>query len=193
MIESDGRVLRSIRSRELVAEGWASLVAESGTVPTMDAVAEVSGVSVRSIYRLFGDSQAVVDDGVAAQLRLIKPMLTVPVAPRASLQSRCDAVATAHGALNEALLHFRYFALDPNIGPTVVKALTSTRRARRTALTSVFDRELDQLDREARGVRLDALEAMAGWGMWHSLRIEQRVTRTRAQGIVNAGLRSILR
>ncbi len=193
MTERDGRIARSTRSRAMVAEAWAGLVELDPALPDMDAVADTAGVSVRSIYRLFGDNRAVVDEGVLAQLRLVRPLVACDVPGRATLATRCEAVANVHGALNEALLNFRYFAADPSASPAVTKALASLRRARRVTLSSVFERELERLDTNEHPSRLDAIESASGWGTWHGLRVDQRLSRVRAQGIVETQLRAILR
>jgi len=193
MTELDGRVARSIRSRVVVAEAWAARVEAEPMPPDMETLAEESGVSVRSIYRLFGDNRAVVDEGVVARLRAVRPLVAVDAPARASLANRCEAVAVGHGALHEALLNFRFFAIDPTAAPVVTKALGSLRRARRAALSSIFERELDRLGSDDRPARLDAIESASGWGTWHGLRVDQRLARTRAQDIVEAELRAILR
>ena len=193
MNERDGRAERSVRSRELVAEAWAELMESEPTPPDMDTLSEQSGISVRSIYRLFGDTRTVVDAGIVAQLRRVRPLVVIEASDRASLSVRCDAVATGHGALSEALLNIRHVATDPIASELVGKAMASLRRARRSVLASVFERELERAAAHEGPDRLDAVESASGWATWHGLRFDQRLSRARAQAIVTADLRAILR
>ena len=61
----DGRSLRRQRNRDAVVEAAFELIGERRTTPTIDEVAERSGLSARSVFRYFDDT----DDLISAVIR----------------------------------------------------------------------------------------------------------------------------
>ena len=56
--ETDGRRARAERSRAAVVEAILELLHENDRRPTVDEIAERSGVSVRSVFRHFDDTES---------------------------------------------------------------------------------------------------------------------------------------
>lgn len=67
----DGRVRRSMRSRELIADALYELVGEGHLEPSAQQVADRAGIAIRSVFRLFADMEALyatIDGRVMAQI-----------------------------------------------------------------------------------------------------------------------------
>ena len=62
---TDGRLLRSERSREQIVDALYELIGEGHMQPTAQQVAERSGVALRSVFRLFSDMDALYATTVA--------------------------------------------------------------------------------------------------------------------------------
>ena len=54
----DGRLRRSERSRELIADALYELLAEGDIEPSAQKVADRAGVGIRTVFRLFSDMDA---------------------------------------------------------------------------------------------------------------------------------------
>ena len=54
----DGRLQRSVRSRQIILDAIVSLVEEGNLVPTAQQVARRAGVGLRTVFRHFDDMEA---------------------------------------------------------------------------------------------------------------------------------------
>src|SRR5437764_99636 len=79
----DGRAARRDRGREAVLDAVIALFEEGHVRPTPEAVAERSGVSVRSVYRYYEDRDDLIRADthrlVATTLRALLPSATPPL------------------------------------------------------------------------------------------------------------------
>ena len=55
---TDGRLLRSERSRELIADALYELLQEGDIEPSAQKIADRAGVGIRTVFRLFSDMDA---------------------------------------------------------------------------------------------------------------------------------------
>jgi AcrR family transcriptional regulator len=91
----DGRTARRDRNRDLVLDAVIELFREDQLAPNAAAVAERSGVSLRSVYRYFEDHDALVRAAIARNAETFAPLFEVPdpgVGPLADRINRFVAV-----------------------------------------------------------------------------------------------------
>jgi hypothetical protein len=69
-VTTDGRLLRSERTRQYIIEAYLALLSESTRVPTAMQIAECSGYSVRSLFERFPDLRTFRDVGADRQTRI---------------------------------------------------------------------------------------------------------------------------
>lgn len=85
---ADGRTARRERNRELVLDAALELFGEGMLEPGAAEVAERSGVSLRSVYRYFDDTDALIRAAVARSIEKVRPLFELdgqgegPVAER---------------------------------------------------------------------------------------------------------------
>ena len=65
---SDGRTARRNDNRDAAIRCVIELFTARRLVPTIEMVAEDSGVSIRSLYRYFGDAQTMINEAIALQV-----------------------------------------------------------------------------------------------------------------------------
>src|SRR5262249_27903768 len=99
---TDGRVLRAERTRRSVVEALPDLVSGGGPLPTARQVSDRSGVSMRSIFRLFEDVEALHAEGVAVQMARVAPLFAAPDAS-GPLASRITALVTQRSRLYDTV------------------------------------------------------------------------------------------
>lgn len=91
---ADGRTARRQRNRELVLDAALELFGEGMLEPGAAEVAERSGVSLRSVYRYFDDTDALIRAAVARSIEKVRPLFELDhlgVGPRSERVARIVA------------------------------------------------------------------------------------------------------
>lgn len=88
VVAVDGRTARRDRNRDLVLDAVIELFTEDQFAPNAAAVAERSGVSLRSVYRYFQDHDALVRAAIARNAERIAPLFNVPDLGKGPLDER---------------------------------------------------------------------------------------------------------
>jgi AcrR family transcriptional regulator len=174
----DGRTLRRERNRELAVDALLDLLNEGVTRPTGQQVAERSGISLRSIFRIFEDVETLHAVAVERQLARIRPLF-VDVDVRGDLGSRVDAVVATHVRIYEAIAPVRRAAVRaaPESAP-LREHLDWSRRWFRGEIERVFARERPDATTVA------AVELALSWEAWDQLRSAQAQSVARARRAV---------
>ena len=169
---SDGRRLRSVRSKQAIVDAFIELVKEGTLVPTAQQIADQAGVAIRTVFRHFSDMEsmfAVAD----AQKRASYEALFVGGDRDGSLEDRIQRAverraqafeATKNAILSTHAQRWRYEFLRKNYAGYV--------RGLRKDLENWIP-ELKTLDRAGR----EAIDAVASFEMWHRLREYQGLSK----------------
>lgn len=88
----DGRTARRERNQEQVLDAVLDLFGEGETHPTPDEVARRSGVSLRSVYRYFDDSESLLRAAMARHLGRLEPLFHLDVVADDPLADRITAL-----------------------------------------------------------------------------------------------------
>ncbi|MEQ1787286.1 MAG: TetR/AcrR family transcriptional regulator [Acidimicrobiales bacterium] len=184
----DGRRARRHRSRDLAVDALLDLLGEGVLKPTAQQVAERSGVSLRSIFRIFDDVESLNAAASARQLGRIRHLF-VDVMPTGSLTDRVAQVVAINGRLYESIAPIRRAAL--RAAPESEALREQLGRARgwvRTEVDRVFAPELA----EANGDTATAVELALSFEAWDQLRTAQGVSVTRAAATVTRMVTALL-
>ena len=111
-VDVDGRTARRDRNREAVLDAVHELFVERRSVPTVESVAERSGVSLRSIYRYFPDVSQLMTAALARRVENAEPLFHL--------------AGLGEGALKDRVLRFVDHRLDiyELAAPTIRAAFT---------------------------------------------------------------------
>jgi AcrR family transcriptional regulator len=188
----DGRRARAERNREAVVEAILDLLREGDNSPTADAIAERSGVSVRSVFRHFDDLESLHAAAVELHSERIAPLFEPPPST-GPVASRIDGLATRRARLFEEMTPIRRVGerLRGRSG-IIDERLGFARRLLRTQLEVVFGAELEAQSASERRELLDALEIATAWGTWDLLRTDQLCSVARARAVMARTLRALL-
>ena len=134
----DGRAARRARNRTAVLDAAIALFAEGNLQPSPGAIAELSGVSHRSINRYFPDSRTLLRAAVDRQIEIGIPLFRIHQIGRGPFEQRVDE-----------FVRVRLEAFDV-LGATARAAalMASTSRIVRHELVAVRDLLTDQIDRQ---------------------------------------------
>jgi AcrR family transcriptional regulator len=184
---SDGRRLRSERSRQAIIEAMLKLVEEGVLVPTAQQVSARAGVGIRSVFRHFSDMESL--------------FVTADAAIRQQYQSLFSGGDRA-GSLDDRLLH----AMEQHalVYEAIGNHLLSTKaqlwrypilreqyaRAQRQLRKDLDDwlPELQALDAEQR----EMVDAIASFEYWNRLREHQGLNRKVCIRLITGVMRRLL-
>jgi len=167
----DGRHLRRQRTQDAVIEAILDLLSEGHAQPTAVLVSARSGVSMRSIFRLFDDMEALHRAAIARQGERVAALL-VPLPSAGPLAERVAAIVDNRAVVFEAIAPVRRLAvrLAPDSAP-IRAELERARRLFRGQVADVFAPEL--AGGADAGTLLDALDVATSWETWERLRVGQ--------------------
>jgi TetR/AcrR family transcriptional regulator of autoinduction and epiphytic fitness len=182
----DGRTLRTERSRRAAVEAVLDLLDEGEPQPTARLVAERSGVSSSTIFRLYDDLDALHAAAIAVQTERVAPLLTrFPL--DAPLPERIDLLVENRATIYEYIGRVRRFA--KHLARSSARVDTHLRRFDdflRSQALELFDVELSGRDDAA--TRRELVDAVTSWDTWDRLRDAQGLTPARAKVVVRAAL-----
>jgi AcrR family transcriptional regulator len=173
---TDGRVLRSERSRELIAGALYELVGEGHLEPTAQQVAERAGVGIRTVFRLFSDMEALYATMNARLLVEVRPMLRGGPPEGADRDERATSLVADRAALFERVAPYMR---STNLHRGRSSFLAEEHRKIVRQLRARLLRWLPELD-EAPADLVEALDQATSFEAWDRLRSDQRLGRSRA-------------
>jgi TetR/AcrR family transcriptional regulator of autoinduction and epiphytic fitness len=185
----DGRRARRHRSRDLAVDALLDLLGDGVLRPTAQQVAERSGVSLRSIFRIFDDVESLNAAAAARQLSRVRHLF-VDVLATGGLDARIAEIVSINGRLYESVAPIRRAALRaaPE-SPALQEQLDRARSWVRTEVERVFSAELVAAGRDAAA----AVEMALSFEAWDHLRSAQGVSVTRATAAVTRIVTALLR
>ncbi len=184
----DGRALRSVRSRRAVVEAFIDLVNEGEVHPTAQQVADRSGVSPSTIFRLFEDLEGMYAEALSVQTERVSDLLE-PIPGTGTVEHRVALLVRSRARLYERvapLLRFQTRSIATSPGARSNRAAVNS--FFRAELAELFASEFDQLPPDA----LDAVDTLTSWEMWERLRTVQGFSARRAQDAICGWVRSML-
>jgi TetR/AcrR family transcriptional regulator of autoinduction and epiphytic fitness len=172
----DGRTLRRERTTTAAVDAALDLLAEGNAEPTAQEVADRSGVSIRSIFRLFDDMETLYAAAVERQAERITPLLE-PLPATGTPEERIDALVARRAALFESIAPVRRSGLRrAPTSPAIAAGLERADRVLRAQVRDLFG----LVD----GLVLEAVDAAASFETWDRLRNHQGLSRQKAERAV---------
>lgn len=177
----DGRRARRHRSRDLAVDALLDLLGEGVLRPTAQQVAERSGVSLRSIFRIFDDVESLNAAAAARQVSRVRHLF-VDVLPTGTLEDRVAEMVAINARLYESIAPIRRAALRaaPE-SPALREQLDRARSWLRFEVERVFVEELPGAGGR-HGVA--AVEVALSFEAWDQLRSAQGMSAARAGATV---------
>jgi AcrR family transcriptional regulator len=182
--EADGRTLRRIHSYERAVDAVLSLITEGVDAPTAQQIADRSGISLRTVFRLTDDVESLHAAAVQRQTERIASLYT-ELPTTGFLDERIGALVENRAALFEAITPVR--RVGERLAPSsvvIAQGLARHRRMLRAQLASVFAGELSSLTDDCRGQVLHAADVAASWGTWDQLRRCSGLSRKESMRVV---------
>ena len=171
-VTTDGRRLRSERTRQYIIEAYLSLLSESTRVPTSAQIAERAGYSVRSLFERFPDLLTLslaAADFAFAQANAQAVIRDAGADRQTRIRSQ---VETRGGTCERWLPLWRALSVNQHMSPELKQRLRFMRDAVVRRLELMYRPELATLAEVDRRRLLIALEALTDFECWARTRFE---------------------
>ena len=188
----DGRRARREQNVDAVVDAMLDLLGDGHLSPGAAAVAERSGVSLRSVFRYFDDMDSLTDRAIARQMERAAPLFDL-LEDSGDLAQRAARLGAHRVHQHRELAPFaRVAILRSGRFPAVAEGVATRRDALRRQVEALFSRELDALGRGDRDETLCALEAVSSFEVVDLLSTHRRLPPARVEAVLARSVIGIL-
>jgi len=166
----DGRNRRRLNSFELAVDALLDLIESGNASPTAQDIAERSGISVRTVFRLTENIESLHAAVVTRQIERTAH-LYVSLPTSGTVTSRVRALVKNRSTIFEAIAPVRRVGdrlVDTS--PKIADALQMHHLVLRMQVQELFAGELKAMARGRRATVLDAVDVAVSWETWDQLR-----------------------
>lgn len=189
---TDGRSLRRLHSYERAVDALLDLLEAGNPAPTAQDIAARSGISVRTVFRLTDDIEALHAAAVTRQMERTAHLYR-PLPSDGSLAVRIRRLVEHRLTVFESIAPTRRVADRLAAGSArIADGLALQHRVLRGQVAELFADELETMSPARRAVVLDAADVAAGWGTWDQLRRTKGLAAPAAAKVVTALLEGVV-
>ena len=186
---SDGRRLRREQNREAVIDALVDLFEEGRYQPSVAEIAERAGLSTRSLFRYFDDTDDLNHAAIERKLTEARPLLEVGIEPEAPTAEKIRHLVAARVKLHESTAPAaRATRASAHRHPVVAAQLHDGR--------SYLCRQIERLfANELRGVRatlLPAVDALCSFETYELLRREHGLSKAKVTDALVTAVTALL-
>ena len=188
----DGRTLRRLNSYDRAVDALLDLIESGVPSPTAQQIAEKSGISVRTVFRLTEDIESLHAAAIERQIQRTAH-LYVKIPASGSLGARIRALVDNRASVFEAIAPTRRVAERlAESSPQITEGLAFHHQILQMQVAELFDRELSRISRVRRPDALNAIDVAAGWETWDQLRRIQGLSITSSGRVVRLLIEGVL-
>lgn len=189
----DGRTARRDRNTEAVLDAVRELFVEGSFAPTAEAVAARSGVSLRSVYRYFEDTDALFRAAIARRVAAAEELFDVPGLGEGPLDERIERLVDQRLALYEAVAPEVRAALARGpAAPLVLEQMQLRRRLLAEQVERHFAVEAGRLGRTRGKALLRCVDLLLQFDSVEQLTVRSGLSRARARAVLVTGVAALL-
>ena len=188
----DGRNARRDRNSEAVLDAVNELFTEGKLVPSVEEVAQRSGVSLRSVYRYFDDTDALLRAAVARRVTLLADLFVLPDVGVGPLADRIERYVAHRLALYARLApSVRAALLRAPHTPLIAEQIERRRRELLAQTEEHFATELGSLAPAAAEATLACVDALCQFESVEHLRVRRKMSKARTRAALVRGLTAL--
>jgi TetR/AcrR family transcriptional regulator, regulator of autoinduction and epiphytic fitness len=188
----DGRTLRRLNSFDRAVDALLDLIESGNSSPTAQQIAEKSGISVRTVFRLTEDIEQLHAAAIERQIQRTAH-LYVQIPATGSLTTRIRALVENRSRVFEAIAPARRVAERlAESSPQITQGLAFHHDILQMQVGELFGRELSRISRVRRADALSAIDVAASWETWDHLRRIQGLSITSSGRVVRLLIEGVL-
>jgi AcrR family transcriptional regulator len=189
---SDGRAARSYRSRRAIVDAMRALHAEGDLRPTAPRIAARAGVSVRTVWQQFADTDALLTEASRRDDEILRSLIE-PVEPGQPLAARIEQFVSRRSRILERMTpSWRAARIHEPFSGHLRREKARTLAMAKAELEAVFAPEVAQLTGPQREQLLESLHAISIWSFWESLRADLGLLPGPARELLGATFSALL-
>ncbi len=173
-------------------EAVIELVEETGEMPIAQQIADRSGMSIRSVFRLYEDVNDLQASAVRLRVTQLRGRYTVPDSA-VPLDERLDELVATWTEVHESITPVRRVIVGLlDRSEPLREQYFAGMRYLSDQLEVVFAPELAELKPTDRQRRLAALDVALSWETWHRLRSTRALSTSEARAVVRLSVDALL-
>jgi len=182
----DGRNLRAEKNRKQVAEAFLKLLVDGERNPTAQMIAERSGVSTSTLFRLYEDLEALHIAVLTDRVEQLREYF-VDVPTQLPLSERVGQLVKLRSSYYEKVSNVRRYAVARrSVSKLVNNLLSKNEKWFHSQVQRLFAAEMSELE-QAEEV-LFGIDNITSWESWERLRTVKKLSVKRAKVVVEATL-----
>jgi AcrR family transcriptional regulator len=189
----DGRQRRATISKALVVGALLDLLRAGEIDPSIRDIATRAGVSERTVFRHYEDTEQLFAAAVIEQLRRIAPLMDMPRTSGPRRGRVADLVRQRVRLYEELTPVMRAAMREAPLHPVIREGDDRFQAALRGQVNAVFAEEIASAPKKDQRLLVACLEAMTSWSVWESLRTTQRLGIDVAASVMKRGVDAVLR
>jgi len=160
----DGRTARRQRNRDAVLDAVLELFTEGSLSPGAPEVAERSGVSLRSVYRYFDDTDELIRLAIARNMSRIRPLFVVEGLGEGAMEERVERIVASRVRLfSENAPMMRATLRTAPTNEIIRQQYEHNLEELRRQIEAMFEPELGLLDRVEQREVVAAMDVLLGF------------------------------
>jgi AcrR family transcriptional regulator len=189
----DGRRARRGRNREAVVDALLSYFREGELNPSVAAVAERSGVSLRSVFRYFDDLDEMGRIAILRHTENIRHLFELPGVGTGSRKKRIDDLVAQRIALYEEVAPVaRASMLRAPFQPVIAEGLARRRLFLREQVERQFAPELEMIPIAERFAVAAAIDILTSFEGLESMRADRNLSPAKCASVLTESLDRLL-
>lgn len=189
----DGRRARRDRNREAVVDTILTLYHEGNINPSLDEIAERSGVSHRSVFRYFEDLDELYQVAIDRHFAAIEPYVELSEPVAGDLEGRVDQYVDHRIQLYERVAPVaRATRMRAPTSDLLTDNMARNKSRMRKQARAHFRPDLDALPAGLRDALTNAVTALVTFEAIETMRFDQGLSKTATRNALVAALRRIL-
>lgn len=191
--KADGRTARRDRNSEAVLDTVHEMFVEGNFAPSVEEVAARSGVSLRSVYRYFEDTEDLLRRAIERRVEVVGDLYALEGLGEGSREERVEALVDQRLQLHSKLAPtIRAAMLRSSDSPLIADQVRNRRRLLADQVAAHFEVELAVLDRSRRLELASCIDALCSFESLELLRVRSGLSPSRTRRALVDAVTSLL-
>ena len=191
--KADGRTARRDRNSEAVLDTVHEMFVEGNFAPAVEEVAVRSGVSLRSVYRYFEDTEDLLRRAIERRVEVVGDLYALESLGEGGREQRIRSLVDQRLQLHAKLAPtIRAAMLRSSDSPLIAEQVRARRRLLADQVAAHFVPELALLDRSRRVELATCIDALCSFESMELMRVRAGLSPSRTRRALEDGVAALL-
>lgn len=191
--KADGRTARRDRNSDAVLDTVHEMFVEGKYAPSVEEVAARSGVSLRSVYRYFEDTEDLLRRAIERRVDVVGDLYALEHLGEGARDERIAAVVDQRLTLHSKMAPtIRAALLRASDSPQIAAQVANRRQLLADQVAAQFEPELAVLDRSRRPEVAATIDALCSFESLELMRVRSGLSPSRTRRTLIAGVAALL-